>query len=158
MRIRMLIGVAAVLLMAVSMGFAEGEEKPWFDMEKCAYCVHMNTEEGLMTEYYDLKNGVLGVTTVEEEYMPAMMRVSEKMEKTSQSLMESGETPYMCGHCEAYGGFMMAGVMPEEVMASAGLITVWTAEDPEMVAKLQAFAKKTNDEMAKWHADKADMK
>jgi len=154
----LLIGLVALLGTAAT----AGDEKPWFDMEGCSFCKHITAEEGLKEhmcfEYHPLTNGVLSVTTVAEDYREAYGRAQKNMEAVGMEMMKDPQAPppYMCGFCEAYGGFIMAGVMPQHVKSSVGDIMVWTSDNPEMVAKLHAFAQRNTDEMAKMMKEKPE--
>jgi len=150
------------LLVVLAVAATAGDEKPWFDMENCAFCKHIVAEKGLMEhmcfEYHDLTNGILSITTVDPEYQEAYERAQKNMEAVGAEMMKDpqAQPPYMCGHCEAYGGLIMAGVMPQHVKAAVGDILVWTSDDPEMVAKLHAFADRSMEEMAKMKAAKVE--
>lgn len=83
-------------------------------------------------------------------------RVQKKMDSLGFELMQATEMPYMCGHCMAYGEFLMAGVVPDHVRSTFGEIVVWTSDQPEMVKKLHAFAQRSIDECAKMEAAKGE--
>ena len=155
----LVVGLLFAGLTVVSAG--ETTETAWFDMENCAFCKSITAEKGLMENMkfknYDITNGVMTVTTVNPEYKDAYMRANKKMEELGTKMM-SGEvnptTVKMCGHCSAYGGFMMKGVVVDYVQAEVGDIVVMTSATPEMVTEIQAFAKKNETEFAKMEANK----
>lgn len=156
----LLIGMIALLCTAAMAGDLAAD-LPWFDMEKCTFCKHITAEEGLMEhmsfEYHNHSKGIVSIAVVDKEYKEAFARVSKEMEAEGEKMMTSKEPPpYMCGHCAGYGEFIMAGVMPEVVSTSHGEMTLWISDNPEMVAKLHAFAQRTTEEYAKMHADMAE--
>lgn len=152
----LLIGLIALLCTAAPAG-----DLPWFDMEKCTFCKHLTAEEGLIEhmvfEYYNHSKGIISIIVVDKDYQDVFARVSNEMEATSEKIFASKESPpYMCGHCVSYGEFVMAGVTPEIVSTSQGEMTLWITDNPEMVARLHAFAKRSTEEFAKMCADKAE--
>ncbi len=148
-------------LIALVCAMAVAEEPPWFDMENCVFCKHITAEKGLMehmnSTYYKHSKGVLSVTTVDKDYREALNRASKAMSAQGEKMMASmgkGEPPpYMCGHCTAYGGFIMAGVMPEIYNTDQGEITLWMSDKPELVEKLHTFAQRSMDEREKMHSE-----
>jgi hypothetical protein len=54
----------------------------------------------------------------------------------------------MCGRCAAFGQLLMAGVKVETVKGEAAEVTLMTSGDPQVVAKIHEFTKRTNQEMA----------
>ena len=152
----LLVGLTALLC---SMATA-GDEVPWFDMEKCAFCKMITAEEGLTEhmhfEYHKLFSGMMSITVVDKEYMEPYERVQKKMDSLGFELMQATEMPYMCGHCMAYGEFLMAGVVPNHIRSTFGEVVVWTSDQPEMVKKLHTFAQRSIDECAKMEAKKAE--
>ena len=129
------------------------EEKPWFDLENCAFCKNLSAEPGLVehmcTEYHDLSNGVIAMTVIDEEYREAYQRAQKNMQKVAEEWNKTGQTPYTCGFCSAYGEFMMAGVKFEPVHGEEAEVLLMTSDDPVMVEKLHAFGKRSTEEMAK---------
>ena len=85
---------------------------------------------------YNITNGVMTITTVDPEHKEAYMRAHKKMEELGTKMM-SGEvdptTVKMCGHCQAYGGFMMKGVVFDYVQSEVGDIVLMTSATPETV-------------------------
>jgi hypothetical protein len=143
--------VAALLLVSGSM-FAQ-DEKPWIDMEKCAFCKQLSAQEGLIEnmhrEYHNIDDGIIQITNVDPEYHDMFEKAQHNIEKVAADMQSGGEMPYMCGHCEAYGAFMMASVKPECVESEDSHVCVMIGDTPEMVEKLHKFADKSNAEIAK---------
>ena len=156
-RIVVLLVGLTVLLCSVA---TAGDDVPWIDMEKCAFCKVITAEEGLAEhmqfEYHKLSNGMMSITVVDKEYVEPYERVEKKMEKLGNELMQATEMPYMCGLCSAHGEFYMAGLQPDHIRSKVGEIVIWTSDQPEMVEKLHAFAQRSIDECARMEAKKAE--
>ena len=133
---------------------AEEAEKPWIDMEKCAYCKNFDMElaKHMKTEYHNLTNGIMSVTVIEKDHKPMFMKAMEAMEAVTKQIGETGQVPYMCGHCTKYGELMMAGAKMEHVHGDLAEIYVATADKPELVTELQAFGKRNAEEFGKMAA------
>ena len=154
--------LVAVLALAVVTGSvaAEDKEPPWFDLKNCAFCKHLDAEPGLIEhmqmEWLDLPKGILMIGRVDEAYREAYERANKKMEKVGKHMMETGEIPYMCGHCRAYGELIMLAGEPQHIRGELAEVLIWTSENPETVKKMQAFAKRTMDELAAFETPAAD--
>jgi hypothetical protein len=68
---------------------------------------------------------------------------------TTVAKLEKGEMMDMCGSCTALGMCMMKGVNEEYVETSTGDVWIVTSDSPEVVAELQAWAKRNKEEMKK---------
>jgi hypothetical protein len=66
--------------------------------------------------------------------------------------MKTGQIPYMCEHCTKVGMFTMMGVKFDEVPQDFGQIVLWQSADTSVVAQLQAFGQRNNEEYAKFAA------
>ncbi|MBD3258987.1 hypothetical protein GF377_11185 [candidate division GN15 bacterium] len=152
MKTKLLVAVAVLALALVALA---GDEKPWFDMETCSFCKHLIEDPGLLHhcdwEHHKISDGVLTVTTVEDEYLDAFNTAMANMEEAGKK-MQSGEMLPMCGMCTAMGNLMMTGAQWESVTTKHGSVSVLTSDDPAVVEKIHAFADRTNDEMAKMMA------
>lgn len=150
--------LVAVLMLAASGMAQETEEKPWFDMEKCGFCKHLMEDPEMLNhctwEHHNIGNGIVTVSTVEKEYLPAYRTAMVKMQEVGKK-MEQGEMVPMCGMCTAMGGLMQKGVKWEYVETQHGDIMIMTSDDPELVAELHAFSDKTNLELDKMMAEAA---
>ncbi|HOD66598.1 MAG TPA: hypothetical protein PK186_08945 [candidate division Zixibacteria bacterium] len=148
--------IGLLLCLAVSAPLAQEDAKPWFDLEKCAFCKQLLSEEGLIDHmhpaYHNLKSGVLWITVVDPEYRDAFKRAGAKMEEVGAEMQKTGEVPYMCGFCSAYGELMMAGAVPECVETEVAEICLMQSDKPELVERLHAFAARSSEEMAKLKA------
>ncbi len=160
------IAVLVLLLAAISAIAMAGEEEgktAWFDMKNCEFCVLMTEPADMMEhmtwEMHDISNGVVSIGTVEEEYKPhyekaaaGMMALGEAMEKGERNPMEVK----MCGHCQAYGALMAAGVHIERVEGDAANIEIITSDDPEVAAQIKEYADKTRVAMVEFEAALAE--
>ncbi len=138
-----------------------GDEKPWFDLETCAFCKNFNLGNGdyivdhMKGDYHIMPNGFLAIMTIEDDYKDEFAKAGEGMKKVGEDMAKTGTVPQMCGHCTAYGELMMAGAASQEFNGDAAMAFMMTSDNPEVVKKLHAFAEKNNAEMAKWDADRA---
>jgi len=134
---------------------AQAAAKPWFDLDKCAFCNTMAAEPGLMehmnTHYFDISNGIVSITHIDKDFQPAFARAQENMQKIVVD-MQGGKMPYMCEHCTKVGEFHMMGVKFDEVHPDFGSVVIWASPDSATVAHLQAFGARNNEEMAKREA------
>lgn len=148
----------AVLVCAAAWG---GDEKPWFDLETCAFCKNFNLGNGnyivdhMKGYYHTMPNGVLSIFTIEEDYKDEFENASGSMQKVAKDMEATGQAPQMCGHCTTYGELMMAGAKEQQFNSDVAIAFMMTSDNPEVVKKLHAFADKNNEEMAKWAAEKA---
>jgi hypothetical protein len=136
----------------VAAGVAVAGEAPWFDMEKCAMCKNIFKNPELMAnmtwDQYNLSNGIISITTVNEKYIDAYRTAHADMEKVSAKL-QKGEKLDLCGSCNALGAAMAQGAKQEYVVTSNGSVWIITSAKPEVVTALQGWAKRNNEEMAK---------
>jgi hypothetical protein len=63
--------------------------------------------------------------------------------------MQKGEKLEMCGSCVALGSCMMKGPNQEYVETMHGDVWILTSDNAELVAELQAWAKRNTEEMSK---------
>lgn len=150
---RLLLTVTVIVLLAGAFATVPAEDdKPWFDMENCAFCKQITAQEGLADhmhhEYHHIKDGYLQVTKIDEGYREAYVKAQHAMQEVAEEMGKTGEFPYMCQHCSMYGQFMMAGVKTEHVESGCGDIFLMTSGDPEMVPKLHDFADRSREGMA----------
>ena len=143
----------AILVVA---GIAAAEDKPWFDMN-CSMCTNLYSVEGLMEnmswEQLDISNGVLSVTMVKKDYLPAYRKAHMGMQETGMKL-QKGEMLPVCGSCTALAACMMKGVNQEYVETKHGDVWIVTADNDELVAELQAWATRNREELAKMKPEK----
>lgn len=141
-----------MLTLLLCSGAAIGQEKPWFDMEKCAFCKTISAEKGLMdhmtTEYHNISNGTVSVTYIDADFKEAFSRAQTNMGKVVEE-MKTGTMPVMCQHCETMGTLFQAGCKQEGVQSRDCIIMVYTGTDSAMVAKIHDFGTKSADALAK---------
>ena len=159
--------VVLVLLLAaisvIAVAVEEEGEVAWFDMKNCEFCVHMTEPPDMMEhmtwELHDISNGVISIGTVEEDYKGHLEKASVAMMALGKA-METGErNPMevkMCGHCQAYGGLMMAGANIERVNGDAANIEIITSDDPKTLALIKDYAEKTRVAMVEFEAALAE--
>jgi hypothetical protein len=138
----------AVLIVA---GVATAGDKPWFDMN-CSMCKNLYGVEGLMEnmswEQLDISNGIVSVTTVTKDYLPAYREAHMGMKETGM-MLQKGEMLPICGSCTAFGVFMTKGVNQEYAETTHGDVWIVTSDDDEVVAEIKAWAQRNRDELAK---------
>jgi len=128
-------------------------EKPWFDMQNCAMCKSMTAEKGLIEhssfDTYATATGLVSVCTVDPAYKEAFARAGAKMMATMKDLEAGKDVGPLCGFCTSYGELMKAGAKSDMFTTATGDISTLTSTDPALIAKIQAHAKRTSEEMAK---------
>ena len=160
MRATIIIGLAAVLLMAAAV--VGEEEAAWFDMENCGFCKFLLEDPELLPnttwEQHHIANGFVSVTTVKDELMESYGKAMAQMDEVGKK-MEAGEEVPMCNMCQSWGGLMAKGAKIESVKTAHGAVVLTTGDTPELIAEIQAFATRTSEEHAKMEAAmKAEMK
>jgi hypothetical protein len=145
--------IVALAFTLIVFVIATAQDKPWFDMENCAFCKNMTAEPGLMDhitkwEHHNVKNGSVTVTVVDEAYLPAYQKAMMGMEATAKK-MQAGEKLPMCGMCEAYGAAMMKGAQVDEVQSGNIFVDLMYSDDPEVISEIHAMTDRTNAEMKK---------
>jgi hypothetical protein len=153
------LSAVAVLMMSLLMFsgvMAEEATGPWFDMEHCGFCKTLLDQPELMEhmtwEQHNISNGIMSVTTVDPEFMPQYQKASAAMEEVGKKFA-AGEKVEMCPMCQAMGACYAKGMKTETVKTLHGDVTLMTSDDPALVAEIQAWGKRTNDEMAKMEAE-----
>ena len=145
-----LAGFGLVVLVLAAFALTSAEEGPWFDMENCAFCKNMVKDQGLLThtswEHHNINNGIVSVSTVTDDYLPAFRTAMEGMEKVGES-MKKGEMPMMCNMCKAMGALMQKGATYQSIMTKHGSVTLMTSADPEVVKEIQAWGTRTTKEL-----------
>jgi hypothetical protein len=155
---RTLLSLAAmIMLVCAAMVMAEEAEKPWFDMQNCAFCKEVSAQPGLMDhmrhEYHNVSAGILTVGYVDKEFQDKFKAAQAGMQKVVADLQAGKQVP-MCQHCEKIGYFMMKGVKLEEIHSADAEIFLYTSADPATVKELQEFGARCTSEMAKMSAAK----
>lgn len=128
------------------------ESSSWFDLENCAVCKNMSGQEGLLQnikwENHVIPNGMLSIAVIPDDYKDVMDTAHKGMEATLARL-QNGEAMHLCGFCESYGALKAMGAKSTELKTVGGDISMMTSDDPAVVTKIQAHAKKSIDEFAK---------
>lgn len=146
---RSFVVVCVLFLLAGAMA----QEPPWFDMHNCAICKNLMAEPGLMDhftkwEHYKTANGMLNLSVVDKEYVPAYKKACANIDATIAKFGE-GEMPYLCGSCIAFGEIMEAGAKYEEFESDNIFMSTLTSEKPEVIQQIHAWVDRTHEEMAK---------
>ena len=113
---------------AVSFSMLAAQEKPWFDMQNCAFCKNLTAEEGLMDhitkwDHHNVDNGSVCITVVDKEYLEAYKRAMHNMEEVGKKL-EQGEMLPMCGLCKAYGELLKMGAKRDMVESDNVFVSI----------------------------------
>lgn len=143
------------VLVAFGAVFVSAETPPpekWFDMENCEMCKPLMEHPELMNnmtwEQHNISNGIISVTTVREPFMKQFKEAQMKMGACA-ARMQQGEQVALCPSCVAFGKCIMQGAKVEQVETQHGSLMLVMGSTPEQVAEIQAWAKRTNDEMKK---------
>ena len=157
MQRRIGIVVLSAVLIAGFAAFATAEEGAWMDMAGCDMCKHLGANPEMLNNmtwnHYDIKDGIMSVCTVTDEYAGAYAEACTMMDATSMKMM-AGEEIALCNMCTELSGMMMAGAGMEKVDTDFGNVNLATSDDEAMVARLHAWAEKTRTEMAKMDSPK----
>ncbi len=151
---RILIALTLILTLAVGVSAAGDNAKTaeigWFDMQHCEMCKSMPQElfSSMSWEQYPIASGVVSITNVTEQALPAYRKAHMDMMAVHKRL-EAGENVTLCGSCKALGACLANGASYDYVETKTGDLMVITAKDKEVVAKLHAWAEKNKEEMAK---------
>lgn len=124
----------------------------WFDMKNCDMCKGMIETPGLMEhitwEQHDISNGVVAITSVSGDFKEAYDVCDMKMKAMGEKMM-AGEKLNLCGSCMAFGGLMQKGVKFEKIATNTGHLSIFTADNDELVTELKAWSAKNKEEMKK---------
>ncbi len=141
--------IAGTIILA---GIASGEDKPWFDMQNCELCKVYMEDPMLMPnmqwEEYETNNGIVSITTVNEKFLPSLRTSHAKMMKNIERL-EQGDTLYICGMCTEMGRLMELGAKFEYFETERGYMSLFTAEDPKLIAAIKAMSARGKEEWKK---------
>lgn len=141
-----------VILCLVPMSCTMATADDWFDMQNCGICKCMGDNMEIMQditwETHMLPNGIMTISVIPEEHKKTMTKLHDEM-MASVKRLEEGEAMELCGHCMSYGELLSMGVNKQEIESEAGMITLMTSEDPEVVKKIHAHAQKSLDEYKK---------
>ena len=142
-----LIVIGVMLLLSSSLIAGDG----WWDMKNCEMCKPFANDdlmEHVAYEVHNISNGLLMTSSVEEKYKEQFEKAGMEMQKVVNKLV-AGEQVHLCNSCQAMNQMFMKGAKMDEVTTKTGHITIITADTPELVADIHAWADRTNVEMAK---------
>ena len=148
---RRITALAIVVLVAlVASSMAGDTDEKWFDMENCAMCKNLSSQEGLLEamtwESHPISNGVVAVSTVKSDFLAAYYTAHDGMGKTGEKLM-GGEQLHLCKSCSALGMCMMQGVSQDYVKTMSGDVWIVTSDKEDVVAMLHDWANKNMEAM-----------
>lgn len=154
------LALVAVAVVAGSYVWAEhqthehGDKPGWFDCESCDICKPMAEDPKLMAalkwETHKIKNGMLMVTIVPEEYKEKFAGMCNEMHAKGKELGEGKiNDPQLCGFCQSYGKLMQAGGSEEMIKTAFGNISLFTAEKPATVKMIHEHAERSQEEAKK---------
>ncbi len=151
--------ITLMIAMVVQADDSSAKGEPWFDLENCSMCKHLNAESGLLDnikwEHHLISTGMLTVTQVPEDYKEKYESASKHMQETSQQLMQGKQLP-MCGMCQSMGTLFQSGkVSWESFETGVGMVSVMTSTDPDIIKKIRAHAQRTIDEYKTWAAERS---
>ena len=142
-----------LLIVAAPDDFATRSPSGWFDFEGCAFCETLGKDPALLAhttwENHPIRNGMMNIMTVDSAYAPAMARAEGKMHDLSEGIQSGAVNPaelHLCGHCENFGALIASGVAVEEVRGAAAVVSLFTSDDPEVVAGLHEQARRDTAE------------
>jgi len=143
-----------ILALAATVAFVfsvTAADEPWFDFEKCMFCKAIASQPGLLdhmkTEYHNTKTGIVSVTYIDKDYEAAFGKAQAGIRQVVAD-KTAGKPVVACKHCAGIGDFYAMGLMPESIKSEKCIIVIYSSADPAVVAKLQDFAKKTNEALA----------
>ena len=142
--------------------FGQGKkatEKPWMDLEHCAFCKNMSSQPGLMEhmkcDTIKTENGMLTVAIVPENMREALNKANAAMEVTAKE-MQSGKKLQTCGFCDAIGMAMAKGAVVQHLAGEFSNVSVFTSTDPEVVKLIHDMADRTIKETKAMNAHQHD--
>jgi len=151
-------GLPIAIVVMAAIAFAG--DKPWLDMEKCAFCRTLTEDprllENMTWEHHEISDGYLTVTMVEPEYHDSYIEAQKAMQKVGDELAQGKGGIYMCGHCRAYGNLMMSGADIEHVSTALGDIVLITSDKPEIIAMIKDYGNRSKEEMARLEQAEGD--
>jgi hypothetical protein len=165
-RTTLFLSIATLFLVVGTFSVLAGDaQSHWFDLEGCSMCKALTEDPELLPnmswEQFDLQNGIISVTTVKPEHMASFKKANEKQMMVGEKLMK-GEMLPMCNSCQAMGMIMMKGqsdLQQEMINTKYGSIWILTSPDKKIVAELQQWAHKNQEELKKWEEmEKKNMK
>ena len=143
------LSLVALGLMSTFLSAQDTSEKPWFDLENCAFCKNMSSQPGLMEsikcDTIKLDNGMMMVSFIPDELKEAMSKANKGMEATVKQL-EAGKQLPLCGFCECFGNLLMQGTKLQKKHGDNSEVTLLTSDDPEIIKQIHTMADRVNKE------------
>ena len=143
---RLILLFVALVLLPLQPSTADGEKKPWLDLQNCSICKHMGDHMDMMEhttwETHKIANGMLSASVIPKKYRARMDEVHKKM-MTVVAQLEDGKEMPLCGFCTSYGELRSEGAKSEEIETDFGMISMLTSDNPEVVTKIHVHADRT---------------
>ncbi len=141
--------VALMIIFAVAFNASAGQDR-WMEMASCDICRPMAEEPELMKntvwEHHSISNGLVSITTVAEDFKALYTRTHEKMAAVVSRTL-AGEKVEQCDMCSSLSAIAAKGLKMDAVNTWHGNIVIMTSDDPDVVAEVQAWGKRTMDEL-----------
>lgn len=151
--------VFGIIFLASFMAIAQ--DAGWFDMENCDMCRPLTEDpellDNLTWEIYEISNGIVMLTTVNEGFEKSYEKVNTEMNKVVDRIMK-GEKVQLCNSCQFMNQIYMRAPKVETIKTQNGDISIMTSDNPELVADLKTWARRSNEEMAKLEAKEIEHK
>ncbi len=154
MRMGEVLLIAAAILMAlVGQTVSAGQQASgWLDMEGCAICAPLMAEKDLMQHMHwgehSFATGLVMTCSVDPGHEQSYSRAGAKMQQAIERYMQ-GEAMNVCGQCASIKELAKAGAKIDQVEAAGTHLTIVSAADPQLIARIHAHCERTNTEMAK---------
>jgi hypothetical protein len=97
-------------------------------------------------EHHSISNGLVSVTTVKDDYKALYNQTHQKM-ITAASLKRAGDSAGLCAMCTSLSAIVAKGLKMDTINTWQGNIVIMTSDDPDVVAEIQAWGKRTMDEL-----------
>jgi hypothetical protein len=142
--------ITTVVVVLASVAFAG--ETAWFNPSKCDMCRALvqipGLQESTHTEDVSISNGIVCLTTVDDQHLTAYRDPHMKQQEVFARLQQ-GEPVQLCGSCAALSQILVKGVKQDYADRKHGNVWVLTSDKPEVAKELQAWATRNGEEMAK---------
>lgn len=141
-----------VALLFCMCGAPVWSEEPYWNMQTCDFCKTYNDQPGLLEhcrfEYHQTANGMLAVIYVDSAYWPKFTSMQVAQGAAHNRLM-AGEAVTMCTHCSTINELFKAGTKIEPIRSADAFLTLFSASDSAVIAKIHAHAERCNEQNAR---------
>ena len=150
--------VLVVLIGFVLCAFSivQAEDEPWFDLVNCEMCKPLGENPDLLRkvswEMFELSNGILMLSTIDKGFEKQYKELDVAMQKVVDRIM-AGEEVRLCNSCQGMNRIYMKQPKVENFVTKRGDVTVMTSDNPEDVAEMHEWIRRTVKELAKYEAE-----